>query len=458
MIRPIRRTFGLLALTASAAVAAAPSLEWQWPIDGGNGVLQVELDESVYRHIQRDDLGDLLALDADGQPIPMGPLSQVWTPPSIRELPMQPVPLFRLPARADGGSGDAVELHIRRGEDGRLSALDASVTPGSGNSGETRDLLLDLSALKASYDALQIHLDLPDDASFDARLQIDGSDDLSHWRAVGGDHALLHLRQNGFELVRDRVTLPRSSHDYLRLHRADGGPLPVSAVEVRTLPAVEVTPPEPRSLRLSGEAIDDEAGMFLYRSPGPFPVSRLDLETGGDNAISAVIVSSRADDKQAWRERGRFTLFDLEQNGSRLHNDAMMLRGDSRDRQWRVQTRPALRTAPVLRLDYVPDRFVLLTQGPAPYRLAAGSATAVRDSYPLPALLSEIRRSSDADWRPPLARLGEGSALAGNAALEAPAKPLPTRQIVLWVILIGAAFLLLLLVGRLLKQPPEGTG
>src|SRR5690606_25514819 len=257
--------------------------------------------------------------------------------------------------------------------------------------------------------------------------------------------------------VRDRVTLPRSSHDYLRLHRADGGPLPVSAVEVRTLPAVEVTPPEPRSLRLSGEAIDDEAGMFLYRSPGPFPVSRLDLEIGGDNAISAVIVSSRADDKQAWRERGRFTLFDLEQNGSRLHNDAMMLRGDSRDRQWRVQTRPALRTAPVLRLDYVPDRFVLLTQGPAPYRLAAGSATAVRDSYPLPALLAEIRRSSDADWRPPLARLGEGSALAGNAALEAPAKPLPTRQIVLWVILIGAAFLLLLLVGRLLKQPPEGT-
>jgi len=99
---------------------------------------------------------------------------------------------------------------------------------------------------------------------------------------------------------------------------------------------------------------------------------------------------------------------------------------------------------------------VMLTQGPAPYRLAAGSATAVRENYPLPALLSEIRRNSDADWRPPLAKLGEGSALAGNAALEAPSKPLPTRQIVLWVILIGAAFLLLLLVGRLLKQPPEG--
>lgn len=456
MIRTVRQSIGLFALTAGIAIAAAPSLEWQWPIDGGNGVLQVELDESVYRHIQRDDLGDLMALDADGQPIPMGPLSQVWTPPSIRELPMQPVPLFRLPAKTGDTGGDAVELHIRRDDDGRLSALDASVTPGSGDGGAASDILLDLSALKASYDALQLHLDLPDDASFDARLQIDGSDDLSHWRAVGGDHALLYLKQNGFELVRDRVSLPRVSHDYLRLHRADGGSLPVDMIEVRTLPAVEVTPPQPRSLRLSGEAMDDEAGAFVYRSPGPFPVSRLDLETSGDNAISAVIISSRSDDKQAWRERGRFTLFDLEQSGARLHNDTLMLRGDSRDRLWRVQTKPALRTAPMLRLDYVPDRFVMLTQGPAPYRLAAGSATAVRENYPLPALLSEIRRNSDADWRPPLAKLGEGSALAGNAALEAPSKPLPTRQIVLWVILIGAAFLLLLLVGRLLKQPPEG--
>ena len=47
MIRTVRRSLGLFALTAGIAIAAAPSLEWQWPIDGGNGVLQVELDECV---------------------------------------------------------------------------------------------------------------------------------------------------------------------------------------------------------------------------------------------------------------------------------------------------------------------------------------------------------------------------------------------------------------------------
>ena len=99
---------------------------------------------------------------------------------------------------------------------------------------------------------------------------------------------------------------------------------------------------------------------------------------------------------------------------------------------------------------------MLLTQGQAPYRLAAGSR-ARRPDYPLRTVLSELRQTHGDLWLPPLATLGPGSALAGDAALTEPPPPPPYKQWLLWGVLIAGALGVIVMVLRLIKASPPPT-
>ena len=117
-----------------------------------------------------------------------------------------------------------------------------------------------------------------------------------------------------------------------------------------------------------------------------------------------------------------------------------------------VRTSPALSQAPTLLLSYRPDRFVLLAQGPQPYRLLAGSIRAQRPDYPVDAALAALGASRPRGWQPPPATLGEGSAAAGDAALRDDRGP-DWRRWLLWSVLGIGALLVLVVSLRVLRQP-----
>lgn len=456
----------LLAGVASLALAASrDDFAWQWPLDtgGADGLLALTLEAAVYEHAHRDDLGDVVAFNGAGEPVPLGPVAQPRQRAAALQPDPVPVPMFAVPRGAPGTTGgDAIALHIARGTDGRLLRLDAEVSPAAADAAPS-DLLLDLSAFERPVSALALHL-AADGAALNARVAVDGSDDLGSWRQLADGLAVVSLSEGGFRLQRTRLEFPATGFDYLRVRRIDGDrALPVAGVAAVPAPVeAGLLAPPVRQLLLPGRAADAEddgaprealAGVFDYESAGPFPIAAVDVALADRNSIADVVVSSRADADAPWTQRARFTAFQLAGNGAGVGNDAVAT-GSVRDRHWRVRTTPAQSRAPTLRLDWVPDRFLLLTQGEPPYILAAGSARATRAAYPLKVALAELQAQHGEDWQPPQARTGSGAPLAGDAALQPAPTPVPVRRYLLWVVLVGGAAVLVGMVVNLLRRTP----
>ena len=442
-----------LAAQSPPRAIAAQDFAWQWPIEtrGADGVVRFALTPEVYAHVTRRDLSDLAAFNAAGESIPLAPaaLASERLAPPPPPAP-QAAPLFRVPHAVAGTPADSIELHIARGADGRLTQLDASVTPVAAAEG-VGDVLLDLAAIAAPVTALQVELSPLDAQGLNARVDVDGSDDLANWTPVARGLALVSLREGGMGLERRRLELPATRLPYLRLRRSDAAAsLPIASVQAYAV-RPGVAPEIPlQSAPLSGEADAKAAGAFVYAMPGLLPVQRLDVRLADANAIATVIVESRDANDKPWQERARSVAFRLGSGDTAIESPPLEL-GSLRTGEWRVRTDPAQPRAPTLTAWYRPDTFVMLTQGAAPYRLVAGSFEARRPEYPMRTVLAEMQSRQGDLWLPPEAALGAGTALSGDAALRAPAPPPPYKRWLLWGVLIAGALGVLWMVASLAR-------
>ena len=454
----------VLAMSPLQADDLRGAFAWQWPIQApaDSAMLMLTLEEQVYARVRNDDLSDLVVLDGNGEPVPFGPvLGTLQRAATLQPAPV-PVPMFAVPRPTGSDGGEGISLQVARGSDGRLTQLTAGVDTAIGDA--PTDLLLDLSALEVPVQALLL---TPEPGALQARVSVQGSDDLDAWQALGQPQAVLALEEDGMRIERLRLELPHTGFDYLRLRRLDARErLPLQAVAALPAPVQPGLPTaEPRTRTLEGTPVEAEPraadaggvladgafdeGAFEYHNEGPLPVDRVDVRLADRNAISEVVVQSRPGEDVAWQDQARFTAFRL--SDPEVANASVLLPG-IRDRHWRVLTRPAQQRPPSLVLGWRPERFLMLAQGEPPYRLAAGSARMQRNPYPVGVALARVQAQRGADWQPPEATLGDGSALAGDAALAPPPRPVPVRQWLLWSVLVAGAAAVLWMVLRLLQQ------
>jgi hypothetical protein len=222
--------------------------------------------------------------------LPLAPLrlpgdSGPAQPPAVE------VPWFRVPSDPPGA--ERVGLRVARGADGRLSRLEADVAVVEIDGRE--DILVDLSALDRPAVGLRLRFALAAGEDLNARVEVEGSDDLSSWRRLASAQALVELSSGDARLSRDAVAFAPSRLPYLRLRRLDGGAaLPVSAVEA--LPAPDAlgsgADAASRQLELTGEADTGTPGRFSYRLPGPLPVTGVNLRLAGRSGVAAVTLWS----------------------------------------------------------------------------------------------------------------------------------------------------------------------
>lgn len=449
-------------LAAQAPRAIAPEdFAWAWPVEtaGAQNVVRFALTPEVYARVTRSDLADLAAFNSTGESIPLAPaaLASERLAPPPAPAP-QAVPLFNLPRAAPGAAPESIELHIARGTDGRLTQLDASVAPTTAVAG-ANDVLLDLGAIAAPVTALELDIAPAAAGNLNARIEVQGSDDLANWSTVAGNLAVVSLRENGIALERRRLDFGATRLPYLRLRRSDAdAPLPLAAVRAFAV-RPGVAPEVPlQSAALQGTPDNETAGAFVYALPGLLPVQRLDVRLADANAIATVIVESRGAADQPWTERARHVAFRLGDGEGAIESPPLDFAA-LRTVHWRVRTEPAQPRPPTVTAWYRPDTFVMLTQGPAPYRLAAGSARARRPDYPMRTVLAEMQSREGDLWLPPEARLGAGAPLSGDAALQ-PAAPAPDyKRWLLWGVLIAGALGVLWMVASLARSgaPAEGT-
>lgn len=437
------------ALACASAVPEGYAYTWPVELEGEGGAYRVELGEDVYRRLVRYDLADLVAIDANGREIPFGPVPREdeSRPELLRTTTV--LPWFRMPRAAEASVSETVELHVVRGADGRLApvARTTVVQPSA-----SEDVLVDASAVPGGIDVLEVALD---PASGDTSLRVDvlASDDLDAWRTPVRAQPLVALRHGGRALVRDRIELPAVDADYLllRISGEGTGTLPVARIVAHSAQyAPGVPAPARRAIAPASAADPVERGAWRYDTGGPFPVERVALELGDANSVVHARIESRPSESVPWTPRASTTAFRIDTGEGELSSAAQDLM-PVRDRYWRVIATPGTAGAPTLVLGYRPDPYLLLAQGPAPYRLAGGSHIERRAPYPLVELVDTVRASVGPSWSPMRATLGAGSPVPGAVAGPPPVE-WPWLRWSLWIVLVAGAAGIVAMVAKLLRE------
>lgn len=450
----------LMAVAGAAAAQTPDDFAWQWSIEtkGDDGAHALVLDEAVYARISRADLRDLAVFNADGQPVPFAPLPWKATTQEERvQLNWLRLPVAAEDATAAGG-GDSLSLRVERDENGRIRDLQLD-SHGTAGDAPSTDLLIDLGERPEPVGSLKLTLGEAAVLPVNLRVAVLASDDLAHWRPLGSELALLAIDDNGMRIERLRLDFETSQERYLRLALESGSDWPDLARIEHERRETGTGLPDWRSVEIEGVAVAGEPGAFDYRAPGPLPVGRADVVLAAANTVAAVRIETRdqlgedIDGRETdwWKPAAEFTAFRLGGSDEVRHLPADV--GIVRDRHWRVHTSPALAQPPRLRLSYRPDRFVMLAQGPAPYRLFAGSARTVRPDYPVSAALAAAGAARPEGWQPPEATLRAGEVAAGDAVLGADRGP-QYRRWALWAVLAIGAALVLFASLRVLRHAP----
>ena len=446
----------LLATTASASDPR--DFARQWPVLGHCGTdvssvapedekpvqcadaFALALDESVYRVATRADLGDVVAFNADEEPLAFGPMPAAYGPPPAtwRESPW-----FALP-NPDPSQPSDLHLHVSRTTAGDLQ-LDATLRHGPERS--ISDYLIDVRAPQRSVEAIEFELTLaaPD---FSCQVRVDASDDLQNWRTLVDAATVAQLRQGGQALARRQVEFAPTVARYLRVQVVDGARgLPLRGVRLLLQPATAGREIHKRS-RIKADFVRRDGRAFIYRLPARVPVERVNISLADSNAIAAFSVSAREFDARDWAYIGQLTAFRLRGAGVQLDNEAMPVTS-SRRGEWRIESNVDLAQAPQLEFDYRPETWLLLTHGRPPFKVAAGSSSKRREDFPLEALVGQVRARVGRDWQPTEASLGAMQTAGGDAALTA-LDPAGKRAWLLWGVLLLAALAIIAMVVSLM--------
>ncbi len=439
---------------AFAAVAAQPEAStstptddyaYRWPLNaiGQNAAWQFELTPEVYAVLIDPALGDFEVVNADGQSVPVAPLTvDPNAQPGVAQVAL---PVFALPRRSDDAGRDDLSLRLERDMDGRLRMLQADVTAVAAQTQIDYVMDADISRdPKRPSTVDRLDLSWPDGGDVQTRFAVEGSEDLQQWQSLVDAAAVVSLHRNGATLQRRDIALPVTSLRYLRLRQLDGDPIPGLQITARRTRA-GVSSPQWRRLR--ADFVDsgrDESGkdyVYRYRLPAKLPISRVDVTLGAENGITEVIIDAQsgATESELWTPIAAALVFRLQQDGVRIDNEDHVLTAPFAAREWRLRSPIELVPSPGVEVAYLPDRFVFLAQGRGPYALVAGSRSARRTSLPVEEALAPLRTRLGKDWTPPIATLGARSAAAGTAAYAKQATPTDWRRWLLWgFLLLGA--------------------
>jgi hypothetical protein len=416
-------------------------------ITGTGPAYAASLPLEVYRSVTRADLADICVVNASGEVVPFA----LRRPEATRSRNPLPVKLRLFPiASTSAGSGEALRLRLREGE----TAVEIERAKVAAGPDHPASYLIDARALQQPMVAIRIGWDsaAPD---FSARLQIDASDDLEHWRAVRSGVQIVSLHHAGQEFVRNEAQIDPTRASFLRLTWSSVQGSPVID-EVEATPKALEPPLQKLTFEVAGSATARH-GEFDFDLGARLPVEQVDLLLPEPNSVVRAEFLTPVSGSREWRTVAEGRIYDLVLPGSgNLVNEPIAV-PPAPERHWRVRTGEAGggigNGLPRLEVSWIPSEVVFLARGKGPFRLLYGNADAPSLALTADAILNPMgpQDVSHRSLQPGLATLEAGQLLGGPKRLE-PGAPAPDwKQGILWTVLLLGVGVLAFMAWRLAK-------
>ncbi len=464
-----------VATAASAGAGAGPadnpsaySHTIALSVSGKQAVVQLPLPRAVYLEARSADLRDLRLFDANGAPLPFALF--IPPPPSRQSTSVAPVAVFPVRAPAGGASPLPEGLQIRTDAHGAVISVTAPQARGAGDS--LASLVLDMQATpgmaqtRAPAPVSAIVLTLPAGVdNYNARLALDGSEDLQHWEALADGAVSWLVNHQGASVRKDRIEFAPHSLRFVRIRWLEGTPVEFAGISAERV-ARNDAPAQHESVVLQPRPALAGQDM-LYDAPVAVPVKALGLEFKSQNIVFPALVGQYR--KQTGSGAGNLasvhlqtvvnaTFFHLTQNGQQRASGDIEI-GPTHTSQWVVRPTTTVAERPGLRLRWTPARMVFVTDGKGPYTLAFGQPGGRTQTSQVPLTqvapgfsAHELALLEQATLGAMLRRDGAAPGGSDNPANAAASK----RSTWLWALLVCGVAALAAMAWKLVQQLKEG--
>ncbi len=420
-------------------------------IDGDGAIYSLTLPEDVYRGMVRADHGDLRVFNSAGVAVPHALRREEQNLTTQHEAAALPIfPLYTSSETKSAPDG-VKNIHITTNEQGGV--IDINYGKGSTQSRQLAGYLLDLSALDAVPNALDIQWPVTQ-TDFVLEVQVEGSDDLNHWQNLVSSATLSHLQYGEHQLIQQRIALPLHKVKYLRVGWSRQTVLTIDKVTAQFPASIQTQPRQWTAVQgsLSNETAQHEH-IYLFDSKGFLPVDRILLQLPQHNTVLQGMLESSDKPDGVWVTHYYGMLYDLQQQGTTLATPEISL-ATTAQRYWRLRlpaNEAVLQGLPVLKLGWVPEQLLFTAQGESPFVLAFGSVQAQPATTMLAQLLHQDAIGNNGTLIKP-ARLGARITLGDVSRLVPPPPSLPWKKWILWAVLVCGVLLLAFMAYRLVKQ------
>jgi len=416
--------------------------------DDATPVHTLTLPLELYRGVTRTDLGDVRVFNKDEEPVPHAIRSLARADaerPAALVLPIFPL---RGPP---GARFDDLSLHVRRSDSGTIISFDAGGTLAP--DATVQAYLIDASAAARPLRRLILDWAAPQ-AGFLARVSLEATEDLAHWRSVEPNASVAHLDYRGHSLDRRSIDLTDVRAKYLRLRWSSlEAPFVLEKVEADLVPTAGE--PQRESLALDGQADSTAPGTYVFDLGGPIPVDRLEVELPQNNTLVRAEVQSAGAAEGPWKRRFAGELYRVTYEGEELTSGPIHVRPNT-DRWWRLVVEEKGgglgKGLPVLHTAWLPQQLLFVARGEGPFLLAFGSYAAGPDSFDAQSLVALVPGQKVETLDVQTASLGAARELGGAEALTPPPPPTPWKVWLLWGLLVGGVLLLGWMTVRLVRQ------
>ena len=320
-------------------------------------LLSLAIPGSVYRGLERPDLGDMRVYDAGGNPAPF--LIRTVRG-KIETLPETTVPILAWDENTRRFGAQGIEINTP----------DAAVII-TGQRGEEKGIayLADLSGLDSAPSKLI--LDFEKNDYFNAALTIRSSDDLSRWNDYGKTQTAAFYNNPGTD--KNEFTIPQGRYLLLNFDR--------------TIPAINsgVVCFDPAEIPVLDEAhffgIKSADGKKAsYDTGGCFPAAKIKFILSKPDSIRVVIRESNEPESgkndRYWFSAGETIIYRIEAPGKEPSMNGALDAAGFSGPYWEIEAlgEQAFTEIPVMSLLWETRELIFLARGQGPWVLAYGNA------------------------------------------------------------------------------------
>lgn len=417
---------------------------------GSQPLQELSIPDQVYAKATQWNLADVRVFNTNGEAIPHAFCSST-TAEKISGVAS--VPVFSIDAtRPDQATHSNITLHTPEGVSLTVeSGADKQSYPYRNNA----SYVLDLRKVDHDVNALKLNWSLPAGTS-ETTLSVLGSNDLSHWQLITSSGKLLRAVADQRVLELSRIEFSPQHYEYLRIEPSTNT-LTINGAEVEY--SSQIIKQVPVWYSAGAPHGSEDPHELHYQNSRRVPVTLLRITPHVENSSTHVTVQSRDRDDHPWQTQWTGEVFDVHFNNQNRRNDDISI-SSTAAREWRLlfddnNEPPA--SVPSFEMGYIPARLRFVAQGSGPFTLAYGNA---RVTTPTARYCDDLLASvntSDKQQMMGTATTGATQLLAGKEAL-AIKKKIPTRTLILWLVLLTGAAIIMKMALTMLKSGKHKEG